>query len=203
MLARPPRARACAAHRPHAPAGRCAAQRCRIPQPCRRGRGPGRLLRQAGRHPRLVGGGPARTRRGRRPGARQLAGIAADAGFADQAHFTREFRGLTGVTPADWLRAAPIQRNHVRVGWCAFRSLLHSGGELTWTAGRRERREWDTEIGAREHFQVADDEHLFGSFIGVFTQPGPVQAWLAERVSQIEVFHLPSCGGPKLKCAAG
>ena len=46
----------------------------------------------------------------------QAAGIAADAGFADQAHFTREFRDLTGVTPTDWLRAAPAQRNHVRVG---------------------------------------------------------------------------------------
>lgn len=45
----------------------------------------------------------------------QPAGIAADAGFADQAHFTREFRDLTGVTPTDWLRAAPAQRNHVRV----------------------------------------------------------------------------------------
>lgn len=46
----------------------------------------------------------------------QPAGIAADAGFADQAHFTREFRALTGVTPTDWLRAAPAQRNHVRTG---------------------------------------------------------------------------------------
>lgn len=46
----------------------------------------------------------------------QAACIAADAGFADQAHLTREFRDLTGVTPTDWLRAAPAQRNHVRVG---------------------------------------------------------------------------------------
>lgn len=44
------------------------------------------------------------------------AGIAADAGFSDQAHFTREFHTLTGVTPTAWLRAAPAQRNHVRVG---------------------------------------------------------------------------------------
>lgn len=50
------------------------------------------------------------------PSGLHAAGIAADAGFADQAHFTREFRDLTGVTPTHWLRAATAQRNHVRVG---------------------------------------------------------------------------------------
>jgi AraC family transcriptional regulator len=34
-----------------------------------------------------------------------LAEIALDAGFADQSHFTRVFRRLTGVTPAEYRRA--------------------------------------------------------------------------------------------------
>lgn len=190
MLARPPRARACAAHRPHAPAGRCAAPRCRIPQPCRRGRGPGRLLRQAGRHPRLVGGGPARARRGRR-------GLCRPGAF--HARVPRPHRRDAHRLAARRTDTAqPWARGLVRISVAAAQ-----WGRVDLDSGTAGRREWDTEIGAREHFQVADDEHLFGSFIGVFTQPGPVQAWLAERVSQIDVFHLPSCGDPKLKCAAG
>lgn len=34
-----------------------------------------------------------------------LAAVAADAGFADQSHFTRQFRRTVGLTPAQW-RAA-------------------------------------------------------------------------------------------------
>lgn len=34
-----------------------------------------------------------------------LAAVAAEAGFADQAHLTRSFRGLTGQTPGAWRRA--------------------------------------------------------------------------------------------------
>lgn len=39
-----------------------------------------------------------------RSGAVSLAEVAATAGFADQAHFTREWRAMTGCTPVEWLR---------------------------------------------------------------------------------------------------
>jgi AraC-like DNA-binding protein len=38
-------------------------------------------------------------------GGRSLAGIAAVAGFADQAHMTRAIRALTGRPPGHWLRS--------------------------------------------------------------------------------------------------
>jgi AraC-like DNA-binding protein len=46
--------------------------------------------------------------RQRMHGGRPLAEVAADAGFADQAHFTRAFRAAFGLTPARYraLRAA-------------------------------------------------------------------------------------------------
>jgi AraC-like DNA-binding protein len=40
-----------------------------------------------------------------RTGNGGLAAVAAASGFADQAHFTREWRALAGCTPTDWLRA--------------------------------------------------------------------------------------------------
>ncbi|WP_138731944.1 helix-turn-helix domain-containing protein [Modestobacter excelsi] len=40
-----------------------------------------------------------------RDGARDLAGLAADLGFADQAHLTREWRALAGLPPTGWLAA--------------------------------------------------------------------------------------------------
>jgi transcriptional regulator GlxA family with amidase domain len=40
-----------------------------------------------------------------RTGARDLAGLAADLGFADQAHLTREWRAFTGLSPTGWLAA--------------------------------------------------------------------------------------------------
>ncbi len=44
-----------------------------------------------------------------------LAGLALDAGFADQAHLAREFRALGDVTPAAYRRSEPETRNHVPV----------------------------------------------------------------------------------------
>jgi AraC-like DNA-binding protein len=50
----------------------------------------------------------------RQPGL-ALAEIAAGAGYADQAHFTRDFRAFAGMTPGDWRRARPVQTHHVPV----------------------------------------------------------------------------------------
>ncbi len=41
-----------------------------------------------------------------------LADLAAAVGYADQAHMTREFRALAGVTPAQYVIAAPADRHH-------------------------------------------------------------------------------------------
>jgi AraC-like DNA-binding protein len=43
----------------------------------------------------------------------RLASVAQDAGYADQAHFTREFTRITGVNPSYYLRVAPKRSNHV------------------------------------------------------------------------------------------
>ncbi|MEO3805402.1 helix-turn-helix domain-containing protein [Nonomuraea sp. B1E8] len=40
-----------------------------------------------------------------RAGTVSLAAVAAASGFADQAHFTREWRAMAGCTPTEWLRA--------------------------------------------------------------------------------------------------
>ncbi len=45
-----------------------------------------------------------RLRRALRSSEPDLARLAAEAGFADQPHMTREFRRLVGMTPADWRR---------------------------------------------------------------------------------------------------
>lgn len=43
-------------------------------------------------------------------GETDLAAAAAASGFADQAHFTREWRAMAGCTPAAWLRAEGLGR---------------------------------------------------------------------------------------------
>ena len=39
-------------------------------------------------------------------GADDLAGLAASLGWFDQAHFSRDFRAVTGTTPSAYLRSA-------------------------------------------------------------------------------------------------
>ena len=39
-----------------------------------------------------------------------LAEVAADLGYADQAHFTHDFRAVTGMTPGAYLRDQPVRR---------------------------------------------------------------------------------------------
>ena len=43
-----------------------------------------------------------------------LAEIGYAAGFADQAHFTREFRRILGASPAEWRRVAAGENGHLR-----------------------------------------------------------------------------------------
>lgn len=46
---------------------------------------------------------------------RPLAAVANGCGYADQAHLTREFRDIAGLTPSAYRAAAPAQPNHVPV----------------------------------------------------------------------------------------
>lgn len=49
----------------------------------------------------------------RAPPALAWAELALQAGYSDQAHFNREFRALTGLTPQAWRRRAPHSGAHV------------------------------------------------------------------------------------------
>jgi AraC-like DNA-binding protein len=49
------------------------------------------------------------------PARRDWCALAAEQGFADQAHMIRDFHDLTGITPAAYLAAGPERRNHVPI----------------------------------------------------------------------------------------
>jgi AraC-like DNA-binding protein len=48
-----------------------------------------------------------------RIGSRSLAEVAVGAGYSDQAHLSREFRDLAGVSPGEYRALAPAATNHV------------------------------------------------------------------------------------------
>lgn len=51
-----------------------------------------------------------------RLGGASVAEAAYAAGYADQAHFSREFVQCAGLTPGEWRAARPVQAHHVPVG---------------------------------------------------------------------------------------
>lgn len=50
-----------------------------------------------------------------RNGRSSLVDVAFDAGYADQAHLTREFRAFAGITPVEYRTLAPSSANHVPI----------------------------------------------------------------------------------------
>jgi AraC-like DNA-binding protein len=66
-----------------------------------------------------------------------LAEAAADAGFADQAHFTRHFRKTFGMTPGRWLAMHATGGRHLpqRRAWCAGRQKNSIPSSMQWLSG--------------------------------------------------------------------
>ena len=66
-----------------------------------------RTLVERGGRPVAQAAGPRvqvhRRDRAARAGERNLAEVAAETGYADQSHLTREFRQMAGCTPTAWL----------------------------------------------------------------------------------------------------
>lgn len=61
---------------------------------------------------RRFSGALARMARATKRGDAKLADVALDAGYADQAHFSREFRELAGVAPSTYRPRAPDSEHH-------------------------------------------------------------------------------------------
>jgi AraC-like DNA-binding protein len=63
-------------------------------------------------------------------GARDLAGLAAEVGYADQAHLAHDFRALTGLTLSEYRAAAPDRPTHVARSEVFDKTLRDGSGKV-------------------------------------------------------------------------